>query len=735
LLTTHRDAVSKEGGCWSPAAYRPHQKRGNAGVEAITLVVLDFDHCIPDWSLLGGLEYVASTTHSHTAEDPHWRVVLLRAVPVPANDWPSCPPGAARRAFRHRGRILDWRDLKPVPQANADDDLIGVVANGGGPRPGDRYADETDWADILEPQGWELVRANGAVRFWRCPASDKPRGGHCATTGHGEKDSLFVFCNAEGTPFEGQTPYTKFGAYAALEHGGDHSQAARALAERYGMARQRSVDPQAALAAARSFMRTDLGNAERLVARHGRVVRYCQASKKWLVYDGRRWRTDAVAEVWRLAKDTVRHIYTEASLADSEEERQKIAKWAVKSESGAHLKAMLSLAEKEVGVPVAPEDLDADPWLLNVANGTLDLRTRELRAHRPEDLLTKLAPVAYDPDATCPTWMSFLHRIMGAKQALIDVLQRAVGYALTGSTREQVLFLLYGTGANGKSTCLDALQAMLADYAQQADFTTLLAKEHESVRNDLARLRGARFVAAVEAEAGKRLSEVVVKQLTGGDRVTARFLYGEFFEFTPTLTLFLAANHKPEIRGQDNGMWRRMRLIPFTVTIPPDEQDRELTNKLRDELPGIFAWAVQGCLAWLRYGLGEPDEVREATAEYKTEMDILGDFLAVHAEIDPVASVAANELYVRYLRWAEHSGEKGMSKTMLGHRLTERGFTQRKVGKARTRGWGGLRLLPDPTLQDSDDGAGADTSGQADVSEGVFAKPLQYFPGAMSLSK
>jgi putative DNA primase/helicase len=248
-------------------------------------------------------------------------------------------------------------------------------------------------------------------------------------------------------------------------------------------------------------MRTDLGNAERLVARHGRVLRYCQASKKWLVFDGTRWRMDAIAEVWRLAKDTVRQIYAEASQARSEEERKEIAKWAARSESEQRLKAMLALAEKEVGIPVTPEELDADEWLLNVANGTIDLRTGVLREHRPEDLITRLVPVAYDPDATCPTWQRFLNRIMGGKQALIDFLQRAVGYSLTGSTREQVLFLMYGTGANGKSTFLDALQALLADQPQLTAVLThhviegrlspdQLAGEHTTLNGDTVTIEG-----------------------------------------------------------------------------------------------------------------------------------------------------------------------------------------------------------------------------------------------------
>jgi len=475
------------------------------------------------------------------------------------------------------------------------------------------------------------------------------------------------------------------------------------------------------------FRRTDLGNAERLVARHGRVLRYCQASKKWLVFDGRRWRMDAVADVYRLAKDTVRHIYAEASGVASEEERKQITKWAVRSEAEPRIKAMLGLAEKEVGIPVTPEELDADPWLLNVANGTLDLRTGALREHRPEDLITRLAPVTYDPDATCPTWQRFLQRIMGGKQTLIDFLQRAVGYSLTGSVREQVLFLMYGTGANGKSTFLDALQALLADSALQADFSTFLMTEREGVRNDLARLRGARLVSAVEAEAGRRLSEVVLKQLTGGDRITARFLYGEFFEFTPSFKLWLAANHKPMIRGQDPGIWRRIRLIPFTETIPKEEQDRELPEKLRAELPGILAWAVQGCLAWQRDGLGEPEEVREATAEYRTEMDILGDFIAAHAEVDASATVEASILYRQYAAWAEGNGDKPMTKTMFGCRLSERGFRPCKVGKASARGWGGLRLTSQAAGRDSGDGspggaAVADAFGQADTFDGDFGK-------------
>jgi len=317
--------------------------------------------------------------------------------------------------------------------------------------------------------------------------------------------------------------------------------------------------------------------------------------------------------------------------------------------------------------------------ILNVLNGTLDLRAGHLRPHQREDLITKLVQAGYDPAATCSRWEAFLDRIMAGNQNLIDFLRRAVGYSLTGSIREQVLFMMYGTGANGKSTFLELIRALLGDYAQQADFNTFLLRHYEGPRNDLARLMSARFVAATEAESGRPLAEVVVKQLTGGDTIAARFLRQEFFEYKPQFKLWLAANHKPVVRGTDNAIWRRIKLIPFTVTIPEPEQDRSLSSKLKEELSGILAWAVGGCLEWQEHGLGEPEEVRAATAAYRDDMDILAEFLSECCIVHPGAKVKASALYKAYTQWCQKCGEKEVKQRTFGMRLSERGVERQRT--------------------------------------------------------
>ena len=351
---------------------------------------------------------------------------------------------------------------------------------------------------------------------------------------------------------------------------------------------------------------------------------------------------------------------------------------------------MVNLTKTESSIPVSQPMLDADPWLFNCRNGTIDLRTGELLAHDRSNLCTKEVPIAYDPDAKCPMWIAFLGRVMADNRALVKFLQRAVGYALTGMTTEQVLFFLYGTGANGKSTFIETCRNLVGDYAQQADFDTFVPKENGHPRNDLARLAGARFVAAVEAAQGRQLAENVIKQATGCDTITARFLYREYFEFSPQFKLFLVANHKPVIVGTDEAIWRRIRLIPFTVTIPPDERDKQLLEKLQRELPGILAWAVQGCLDWQRHGLGEPEAVSNATAAYRREMDVMADFIDESCVLGEDETEDAGLLYERFKEWSDANGEGAATQKKFGAQLRERGF---KAGKKRgNRCWFGLRL-------------------------------------------
>jgi len=430
---------------------------------------------------------------------------------------------------------------------------------------------------------------------------------------------------------------------------------------------------------------TDVGNAELFVNQHGETVRYCHPWGRWLVWDGRRWATDNEGHVELLAKQTIHSLYLAAWDYEGEV-REKIAKHALQSENAHRIRALLELARSEPGIPILPEHLDNDPWVLNLLNGTLDLKTGELREHKKQDLITKLAPVEFNPEARAPLWEAFLKRVIPDPEVRA-FLQRAVGYSLTGDISEQCLFLLYGTGANGKSTFLETLRALLGDYACHTDFETFLARAREGVRNDIARLAGARFVSAQEAEAGKRLAESLIKLLTGGDVVTARFLYSEFFEFKPTFKLFLAANHKPIIRGTDLAIWRRIRLVPFTVTIPEEEQDPHLADKLKRELSGILNWALEGCLAWQKEGLNPPKQVIQATKTYREEMDVLESFFAECCVLDENASESFAALYQRYSAWCEETGERPMSRRSFGMALRERGFQDFHVrGRKHWRG-------------------------------------------------
>jgi putative DNA primase/helicase len=417
---------------------------------------------------------------------------------------------------------------------------------------------------------------------------------------------------------------------------------------------------------------TDLGNAERLIDQHGDDLRYVHPWGKWLVWDDTRWKPDSSGEIERRARETVRAIYAEAESADDKHERKAVARHAAGSESRSRIDAMIALARSMV--PVAPDDLDADPWLLNAANGTIDLRTGKMRAHRREDLITKQAPVDYDPDAQAPRFARFLREIFDGDEGVIGFVQRFAGYSLTGSTRERAFAILHGRGKNGKSTLVEALLEALGDYATTTDTETILAKRHQGVSNDVAALKGARLVSTAEVEQGRALAESKVKSLTGSDTVTARFLYSEPFSFKPEFKLWLSTNNKPVIRGTDDAIWDRIRLIPFTQRFEGGAADAKLPEKLRDELPGVLAWIVRGCLDWLRDGLGEPDKVRAATEGYRAEQDTLAGFIDDECIVHPDAWCKFADLYAAYTRWCEESNEHPEKKRRFADRLTEHGY-------------------------------------------------------------
>ena len=453
---------------------------------------------------------------------------------------------------------------------------------------------------------------------------------------------------------------------------------------------------------------TDLGNARRFTRLHGASFRYTQ-QWGWLAWTGQRWEMDGTGAVMRAAKATATAFYTdaaalldaakrrnEAAAADglSDTQRAKLAgeandmaavaremnTWAKTCQGRARLESMVKLAESELPIATKTDDFNLKPWALNVQNGTVDLRTGKLQPHERGDLLTALAPVDYEPGALCPTWDKFLHRIMDGDTEMVDFLRRAIGYSLTGDVSEQKLFFPHGGGSNGKSTFITTLLSLLGqDYAAQAA-PELLVVGKDRHPTEVADLYGKRLVASIEVEDGRRLAEGLVKQLTGGDKIKARLMRQDFFQFDPTHKMWLVANHKPVVKGTDYAIWRRILLIPFDVTITDEEKDPQLPAKLLAEGPGILAWAVRGCLEWQRQGLGVPESVKRATETYRADSDTFGAFLAECTVTVKGHETKASELYKAYETWCADNGERPIGGKQFGLKLTEN-----EIAKVKTR--------------------------------------------------
>lgn len=441
---------------------------------------------------------------------------------------------------------------------------------------------------------------------------------------------------------------------------------------------------------------TDVGNAERLVRLHGNDLRYVPEWRKWIVWDGTRWNVDnGGMMIDRLAVSVVNEIYREASNAEDKTERKRIAAWGKSSENNSRIRAMIERARSRVSIDVS--QLDADMWLFNCINGTVNLRTGELQPHRRTDYLTKISYVKYDRSAEAPVFRAFLERALQGNQEVIRFVQRAIGYSMTGSTQEECLFFIYGEGRNGKTKFLEAITRMMGDYASWTDSSSFMdqGKFGNTVRNDLAALAGVRFAPTEETGDGKALSENMVKKLTGGGEIQARFLYSDFFTFRPAFKIWLASNNKPVIKGHEAAIWDRLFLIPFTVYIPPEERDKNLAEKLAAEAPGIMRWGVEGCLEWQRMGeLCAPCEVVAATEAYRSEMDRLKDFLEDECVLFEHATVTTAALWKAYEHWGEEQGEKYLlNRRKFKAQLEQRGVTQGRTMKERF--WKGVGLISD----------------------------------------
>lgn len=455
---------------------------------------------------------------------------------------------------------------------------------------------------------------------------------------------------------------------------------------------------------------TDAGNARRLVAAWGHLVRHVGPWSSWLVWDGKRWQRDTRGRINELAKTVAADLWHEVALLQGDD-RKLAVKWAMQSENASRIRAMVDLARSDPKVAIDPQQLDADRWLLNTRNGTIDLRTGQRRDHDQRDLITKVAAVDHNHAAVAPQFTAFLERIIPDPQVR-EFLQRWFGYCLTGDVSEHKILFAFGAGANGKSTLLNALAHVLGDYASQAAPDLLMRRRDDPHPTGLADLQGARLVLASETAEGRRLDEALVKRLTGGDPIKARHLYADFFEFDPTHKFVVATNHRPEVTGTDHGIWRRIRLVPFEVVIPDDEQDGQLEQKLRAEAAGILTWALDGAAAWRRDGLTEPAAVVSATADYRAAMDVIGDFVSDCCLLAPGVSAKAGDLFRRYGQWCETMGELPMTQRKFGEALADRGLSRYRSG---VHWWAGIALrsdLDDPGVDPSDTKGPDETAGQ-----------------------
>jgi putative DNA primase/helicase len=437
---------------------------------------------------------------------------------------------------------------------------------------------------------------------------------------------------------------------------------------------------------------TEMGNADRLVRRYSDKIRFCHAFNAWMIWSGDRWQRDESSRIIGIVKRMTRRLIKEADQETNDTRRAEMLKHAARSQKHSVIRASIELSKDLV--PIAPRDLDTDSRLFNLKNGTINIATMQFREHRKDDFISKIAGTRYDPAAKCPTWIDHLNLIFCDDTKFISSFQQMAGYCLLGNNPEQILFVLYGTGKNGKSVTVDVLRTIWGDYAATVAPETLMTKRFdEGPRSDIARLVGARMVTSTEGEGGSRLAESLIKQLTGGDIVTVRRLYETEFEFKPVCKILLATNHLPTIRGTDHAIWRRIWAVPFNVTIPEKRRDNGIITKLLSEAPGIFNWCLDGLMLYYENGsrLTRPDRVAEATEAYRTESDLIGAFIADCCVLGQNEEESRAGLRNMYETWCDDNGEKPVNPNTFARLLRERGVVDGKTLHG-SRRWRGIRL-------------------------------------------
>ncbi|OIS49636.1 DNA primase [Staphylococcus equorum] len=401
----------------------------------------------------------------------------------------------------------------------------------------------------------------------------------------------------------------------------------------------------------------DTGNADRFVDRYGNLYKFSYVEKKFYIYDGTKWTIDDRGSIRKLIDEMIESMKNEKIIHSEEipeEDAKEFFQKFYKKTRGTQSKKNIT-DELKHRRPVTPDSFDKDDMLLNVSNGYIDLTSRELYKHDIDKMFSQKANTDYSEKMQPSVWLDFLNDIFAGDKEVIRYIQKALGYSLTGSTREQVMFILHGKGRNGKSIFVETIAEILGDYSNNMQAKSLMVKKNDNVNTDIARLSKARFVTSSEPNEGFRFDEGLIKQITGGDKVTARFLYAEEFEYTPKFKIWVSTNHKPIIRGTDDGIWRRLILIPFEVQIPEEKVDKDLKYKLLREAPAILNWMTEGAYMWMQEGLNMPEKLKDAGNKYRNEMDTLGQFIEDKCNVNPDYSVKVSELHSEYQKWSEEN--------------------------------------------------------------------------------
>jgi P4 family phage/plasmid primase-like protien len=438
----------------------------------------------------------------------------------------------------------------------------------------------------------------------------------------------------------------------------------------------------------------DADNALRIAKCASGRFHFVTETGQWIIWNGFRWIPDKDGFMTRLHLAVMGETARQGLAMSARKEGDTLVRHAMRSRDSNKTTSALVMLRSVAGVTVSATELDADPWMLGTPNGLIDLRTGKAIEPDRKALITKSIACDLDTEATCPTWERVISMASDGDAELIQFLQSWTGYTLTGSVREECLAFLHGTGANSKGTITECIRHLMGDYAMTAPESLFVADRNSSATNDIARLAGCRMACAAELDEGASFAESRLKAITGRDAITARFLHREFFDFLPTHKFWISGNHKPTVRGNDHGIWRRLRLIPFTVTIPKEERDLDLAEKLKAEMPGILNWAIKGCLAWQRDGLVTPQRVIQATASYQAQEDIIGQFLEDNLDTaDADERTLQVDVFNSYQRWTDAQGiKKPLSATLLNRKLEDRGF--KKIKSNSKRYWRGISVRP-----------------------------------------